>query len=545
MSLDWEQFREIVDYKDQENFKDAQLLDISNKQSFLIEFLTQLLQELKKMRTTSEIVDKYPLAGSLLTKAATHPYFGCTITLAQLLVDSLLHYSKLDLSSKNEDLSMHNNRSVIWCIVRLRRFINVSQHQSREIKRTQTMVRKISELLDVKADRLEPQRITKLTNMCLTLAHSRDACHIIEKLVNCALVEPVSNIHFDGAPPLLSGEFISQLVNNDTQQPITLRTQYLSWPNELKQRIYLHYDEVLEYEVLELIEWFITNITQQNYIPMDTLEAQLKQTNLIQSLQNLPVLGQRALYHLSNYVIRYEHWKLVRLSQCLTHCLNYPFAEDFKLFIENVNFDHLDAQGLYEIVMNYIYEDSSLKDIQRRRNEAWCLALSFNRFTWYCVYHIIQWCREDKSWSQQMEQTLAYLNWLIYPSLDNRESESLLTLRQWVQTSCRNIGLCNEFHKQWPELLNYNAVLIVCFITSIFFSNDHLHADQQISLVQGVLFQKSNFHGTTKNENDPDTALAYLFLDYLNDMESNADSYPSPTFDVKYIKNYILNNICP
>lgn len=74
MSLDWEEFREIVDYKDQENFKDAQLLDISNKQSFLIEFLTQLLQDLKKMRTTSEIVDKYPLAGSLLTKAAVCAY---------------------------------------------------------------------------------------------------------------------------------------------------------------------------------------------------------------------------------------------------------------------------------------------------------------------------------------------------------------------------------------------------------------------------------------------------------------------------------------
>lgn len=250
--------------------------------------------------------------------------------------------------------------------------------------------------------------------MCLTLAHSEDACHIIEKLVSCALVEPASNVHFDGAPPLLSGEFIYQLVNNDTQQPITLRTQYLSWPNELKQKIYLHYDEVLEFEVLELIEWFISSTIQQKYISIESLEVQLKQTNFLQSLQNLPVLGQRALYHLSKYVIQYQHWNLVRLFQCLTRCLNYPLIEDFKAFIENANLDHLNAQGLYEIIVNFVYEDSSMKDIQRRRNEAWCLTLSFHRFTWYCVYQIIQWSREDRSWSQQVKiKRLGQISYLL------------------------------------------------------------------------------------------------------------------------------------
>ncbi|CAO3629466.1 unnamed protein product [Mucor hiemalis] len=435
MSLDWEQFREIVEYKNEEEFKHAQLMNISNNQSFLTDFLAQLLQEFKKLRTTSEIVDKFPLAGSLLTKAATHPYFGCTTTIAQLLVDSLLHYSKLDLSSRNEDLSAHNNRSVIWCIVRLRRFINVSQRQDRAGQTTQIMVGKISELLESKADRLEPQIITKLTDVCLTLSHSGDARHIIEKLVNCAFLKSALGEHFDCAQPVLSTKFIYHLAIIDTQQPISLRTLYLSWPNELKQKIYLHHDQVLEFEILELIEWFISI----KYIPMETLEIQLKQTSFIQLLQNSPALVQRALYHLSKYIIQYQRWNLVRLSQCLHRCLKFPLSENCKTFVENANLDLLNSHGLYGTIMNYIYGDGSLEDIPERRNEAWCLSLSFHRFTWYCVYQIVQWCKADKPWSQQMEQNLIYLNWLVYPSLDNRESDSLSVLRQWVQTSCSKL----------------------------------------------------------------------------------------------------------
>lgn len=35
----------------------------------------------------------------------------------------------------------------------------------------------------------------------------------------------------------------------------------------------------------------------------------------------------------------------------------------------------------------------------------------------------------------QMEDILVYVNWIIYPSMDNRESESLSHLRNWIQSS--------------------------------------------------------------------------------------------------------------
>lgn len=34
-----------------------------------------------------------------------------------------------------------------------------------------------------------------------------------------------------------------------------------------------------------------------------------------------------------------------------------------------------------------------------------------------------------------MEHILVYINWIIYPSMDNRESQSLSYFRNWIQSN--------------------------------------------------------------------------------------------------------------
>ncbi|KAG2209984.1 hypothetical protein INT47_003420, partial [Mucor saturninus] len=480
MFLQWDQLEEILEFRKHHNDKHAQLNNIVQNIDFLESFFTQLLEELKLCSTSDETMDKYPNAGPLLTLASTHPYMGFSPVIATLLINCLLEYSKINFESDASlDTTAPKDKPTVWCIIRLRRFISMSYINDTK-KTTRTIVQQITSLLDKNRKQLNAQKITKLANTCMNLIHEREVFVLIEKLVDCALNDSEPSLYIDLPNPLLSDEFIYRLLQEDTSLT-TMRTQYLKWPIELKIKLLHNYPDMFEIEILNFIENYTASM---DYISLDDLIGQYMKNDFVQLLQKSSYLACRFISTLSDYTIQFQSWKLVKLGQCMNYCLRTQIFELCRREIDNATFQHVEAHAIHNAISNYIFGSGSSIHISNRRNEAWCISLSFTRFTWYCVYRLVQWnTNDDNLWSSEMEDILIYVNWIICPSMDNRESESLSRLRNWIQSSQR---LYDDLPKRCQNLLNCNGIIIACFITSIFFSADHLHVDHQISLIQGI-----------------------------------------------------------
>jgi hypothetical protein len=232
----------------------------------------------------------------------------------------------------------------------------------------------------------------------LGLIHEKEAYKIIEKLVNCAFADASAQHRPD---PILSDQFVYQLVVDDDTNH-TLRKHYLNyWPDDLKIKLLENYNDLLEIELLNLKE---TYILENNYTPLDNLYKQLTQNKFIQLLQLSPFLSQQSLQKLAEYITQFKNWRLVRLGQCVTRCLNTTkLSRACGKVVENATFQHTEAGQVHDALINYIYGQGSHLDIHKRRNEAWCLALSFTRFIWYCVYQLVEWCKKDNEpWTSKV-----------------------------------------------------------------------------------------------------------------------------------------------
>ncbi|KAG2235006.1 hypothetical protein INT48_000248 [Thamnidium elegans] len=383
MLLDWDRFKTILQKED----KDIQLALVRNNVQFLIEFLTQLLLELKQCESSIKTVEKFPHAGPALTLASIHPYIAYTPHIATLVVTCLIE-------------------SVIWCITRLRRFLSVEREDTRD---TETIINHISDLIDSKGTQLNAQKISKLTDTCLSLIHEKRSFGMIEKLVQRALDYSRMTLS-DG---LLSDEFIYQLAQSDQ-----MKSCYISWSQTLKIELLLNHQDLLEIKVLNLIETCIK-------LDDASMQAQLMQDDCIELLQISDELSKRFIRLFSEHVVQFHSWKLNKLIQCVYRCVKVPLFQLCQQEIEKATFVHVETHALYDIICKYVYAEGSVLDVPYRRNEAWCLSISFTRFLWYCVYRLIKWTqRENDPWTDQMEDILVYINWVIYPSMDNRESQS-------------------------------------------------------------------------------------------------------------------------
>lgn len=296
-----------------------------------------------------------------------------------------------------------------------------------------------------------------MTDTCISLVHEKEAFSLIEKLVDCALNDSVPSPHLDLPDPKLSDEFIYNLLRDDDTLTM-IRTHYLRWPKELKIKLLHNYDDMFEIEVLNLIEAYTT--TQIEYKSLDDLIDQYSQNDFIQLLQTSSYLAHRFICILSDYIIQFQNWKLVKLGQCMNRCLRTQLFELCRREIDNATFQHVETHDIHNVISSYIFGNGPNTHIENRRNEAWCLVLSFTRFTWYCIYRLVQWKENgDKIWSSQvhmkkkwepnnwginnmilmvfsqMEDILVYVNWITYPAMNNGESESLSYFRNWIQTS--------------------------------------------------------------------------------------------------------------
>ncbi|KAI7904187.1 uncharacterized protein BX663DRAFT_550586 [Cokeromyces recurvatus] len=467
MSLDWERCKTIL------KRNNDSLLDIIQHQDYLKAFFTRLLRILKETETANACAELYPEAGPLLTLASTHSYIGYNPLLASLVIACLIEYSKLDPDTLQDKTFLSRDdskyRSIIWCIIRLRRFI----HTAQDDLNTYDLIKQITHRISDK--KLSSHTITRLTDMSLALVHEKEAWPLIEKLVYYAVDHIPFNItdpvHFNKPEPILSILFIDSLTNPDS----ILRTLYLQWPHDLKIKLYMNYEQVLEMEVLNLIERYL-RLQTDCYEPLDHLyRTMLENEDIIQVLTSYPTLIHLFFDTFLMYLAQFRDWRIVRIGQCCILCLLFEQREstDYNNLVRLLACKEW-RNDAYSDITDYIYAGSK-ETMLLRRDMAWCLSLTSFPFLYRCIFELVEWNRQkSERWTSKMENELIYINWVIYPSMDVRQSQSLSDLRSWIQFS---LDLYHDLPKIWRTLLNSNGSILACFMIALldFYSDIEEH----------------------------------------------------------------------
>lgn len=435
--------------------------------------------------------------------------------MARNLITCLLEYSKLDLEP-TENLSLPTlERSTLWCIVRLRRFL--SAYKNEGTANIDRLVNQVSEA--IKSKQLSTETTTRLLDKCIALVDQKKAFSIIEMLVKQALSqEDADPLHFNVRKQLFSDRFVYHLFKNETENGLALRDHYLGWSNDIKIQLLIQTDDALEMEILDLIH----DYTQpRKYHNPDEIDDSLRKKELIRLAQLSPKLSERLVQVLSKYVDMLRDWRVVQLVQCILCCLPIELYQQCKMATKKYTNDS--AQAVYHLLSNHVYS-GPLQNIPERRTMAWCISMSLRRTVWHCVNRIIEWCKNRTKWTKELNNTLEFINWIIYPSLDNRQQESFLELRNWIY-SCQGTNNLNENFKKFPTILfNNNGMVIACFVTA-FLMSDCVQTDQLESLLRGIFTLPSQENSKTKN-NGLDFGAFYLFLDCMHDIQTHKDHYP-------------------
>ncbi|OBZ86186.1 hypothetical protein A0J61_05758 [Choanephora cucurbitarum] len=405
MILDWKRFEKVIEY-DKEHKDKHQYLD------------------LKSFQTASQCVEQFPNAGMLLTQASIHPYIAYNTAIAKLLISDLIEYSKLDLETLDiddqYDLSTNEHKSIRWCVIRLRRLVSVSP--TNETENSQDgLIEKINNLLDLNKDKLNRSSLNRLADQCVVLLYSERSTVVLEKL----LLQILSASNNEPTKSLLPNEFVYSLAYQIIDATDT-HTHFQQWSIELKTELLLKHNELLVIQILSFMLLFLES--QTNYENLDELCQKLSKNELLQLVSISSDLKKAFIGIFSTYTVQLSDWRLIRALQCIYRILQYS-----PLVQSSAEKDTLPSER-YNHMLNFIYGDA-FKDITNRRNIIWCYSLSSIQFMWQCVNSLVQWCQQDLPWTSNMENVLAYVNWIIYPSLDHRESQSLYDLRSWIQSS--------------------------------------------------------------------------------------------------------------
>ncbi|KAI8636365.1 hypothetical protein BD408DRAFT_93770 [Parasitella parasitica] len=426
-----------------------------------------------------------------------------------------MEYAKLNLEPTNNHPIASN--SDLWCIIRLRRLISVEKSQTSNVD---ILIAKILELLD-KQDSNSAALNKRISNACLGLVHEEKAFPVIERFVCLALSQreevTADLINFDPPQRLLSDQFLSHLAANDC-----LRKQaVICWSNETKTRLLLHYSELLDTEILDLIALYIY---PNNYTSIHAIQQQLCQYHLLKIAMSSSALSEILIAKLASYVVLLADWRVVRIMQSVYRILET--ARSCKIFTEFISQE-------FKSLSNYIY-NGSLTSIETRRNMIWCLSLASIRNIWPLIDTLVNWVQTSDLWSCVQEDILVYVNWIICPTNDNRESRSFDDLKSWIQSN-QGKGLFHNLASLWRKLFSGNAVILSLFVISIL---NQFSSDQQISLIQTIYFSSvvegDDPISRTVDDKKNNMANIYILLDSLEDLESMI-----PTVNVPHIINHI------
>ncbi|KAL7309787.1 hypothetical protein PS15m_010627 [Mucor circinelloides] len=404
MALEWEQFDSVLQSK--------QLDSILTNQPSILSFLNQLHTNLKELNTSNQCYEIYPQIGPLLTRASIHPYIGHDPSITKLVLSCLLEYAKLDLDPSAEDKA--TPKSSLWCIVRLRRLIHVATETSPDI------VAQISTLLDKQTDNSSTVWNSKLLRACVGLVHEERAFPVIERFVRLALPQRdiVDPVHFDPPQPLLPNQLLSHLAMDSALH----KHAVACWSNDLKSRLLLNYNELLDTELLDLISELIQS---DRYDNLHAIQRKISQHHLLQVATTSPILSEILMTKLASCVILLLDWKVVRIMQSVYRILEAGLSR--KIFTKFMP-HKLDS------ILDFIHS-GPLDGIESRRNIAWCTSLASIRNVWPLVNTLVNWNQTSDLWTCVLEDALIHINWIICPTRDNRESQSLSDLKGWIQSN--------------------------------------------------------------------------------------------------------------
>ncbi|KAF1802123.1 hypothetical protein FB192DRAFT_1376360 [Mucor lusitanicus] len=367
MALEWEQFDSILQHE--------QLDSILNNQPFIVSFLDQLYTNLKELDTSNQCYEIYPQAGPLLTRASIHPFIGHDPSITKLVLSCLLEYAKLDLDPLLDNETIP--KSHLWCIIRLRRLLHVATTDT-----SLDFVAQISARLDKQTSSSTAALNSRLLEACLGLVHEERAFPVIERCVHLALPRQssVDPAHFDPPPQTLLPDPLLRHLAMDS----ALHTHAIvCWSNDLKSRLFLHYDELLDTELLDLISECIELDQYQS------LQQHISQHHLLQLAITCPDLSRMLMTKLASYVVLLLDWKVVRIMQSA-----YRFLEaglSCRLFAEFMPHQ-------FDSISKFVFS-GPLESTESRRNIAWCASLASIRDVWPLVRTLVEWNQTSGLWT--------------------------------------------------------------------------------------------------------------------------------------------------
>ncbi|GAN08742.1 hypothetical protein MAM1_0220c08258 [Mucor ambiguus] len=330
--------------------------------SKLLNNLHSVCVEFERAKHVKSVLRNLSSSGNPIDSSFSHDP-----NIAKLVLSCLLEYAKLDLdpSLDNETIP----KSHLWCIIRLRRLIHVAAETLPD------SIAQISARLDEQTSNSTIASNSRLWEACLSLVHEERAFPVIERFVHLALPRQdiVDLTHFDPPQPLLPDRFLSHLAMDNA-----LHTHAIAcWSNDLKSRLLLNHNELLDTELVDLISEFIKS---DQYHNLPTMQQNISQHHLLQAAITCPILSRMLMTKLASYVVLLLDWKVVRIMQSVYRSLEAGLS--CKLFAD-FNTHQFDS------ISKFIYS-GSLDSLGSRRNLAWCVSLASIRDVWPLVRLLIQ-----------------------------------------------------------------------------------------------------------------------------------------------------------
>ncbi|KAK4513730.1 uncharacterized protein ATC70_005735 [Mucor velutinosus] len=238
-------------------------------------------------------------------------------------------------------------KSNLWCIIRLRRLIHVATETSPDF------IVQLSARLDKQTNSSAIVSNSRISEACLGLVHEERAFPVIERFVRLALPQQgmVDPAHFDPPRLLLPDQLLRHLAVDSALHKHVIAC----WSNDLKSRLLLNYNELLDTELLDLISEFIES---DQYQDLHTMQHSISQHHLLQVTITCPILSRMLVTKLASYTVLLSNWKVVRLMQSVYRILEA--GPSCKLFTEFMPHQ-------FDSISRFIYS-GPLDSVESRRN---------------------------------------------------------------------------------------------------------------------------------------------------------------------------------
>ncbi|CDH57963.1 predicted protein [Lichtheimia corymbifera JMRC:FSU:9682] len=541
--MEWDHFRQTLGQGQPDRIKLKLLLD---KTAFIIDFLSRLLELCRQCQTHEEIVALYPQASQALTLASDHPYLAARPDIARLLVSCLLEYSKFQYAEEGNTLQQHG-LSITWCIARLRRLINNSSTRGDSKEMIEQKVAKISQKLDdgLASGNLQMARIHELFDMALFLIHEQPIIPLIQKLTESAIRLHERNSrrrHWEALTPcsdnddddeedglfqnaddddddddtmLLSPSFLNRLCEHDDM----LWNLYCNWSRDLKFRLWKHHPEIIRAELMQVLHNYASQTT---YVANADIDLYMIDSEVAAALAHEPAVSQAIFKIMTELLLEHGDWRIYRAWRHLVTATAHQFVP--------AGLEEIDkSDDIKTTLSNYIY-GGSIHEIRLLRGQAWLWILVHPEWVFQWTQELVN-QRYDRGsthfWNKD-EKSTGILCWLLYPSDDDRLTDTLESFRSWLQHTLQDAHssatrMSDAFYGSLEEIFCGNVIVALCMTMSILVRLPAWSNQEYVNMLDSAL-------SISRSETPrPCKSGYFLFLDMMPLWKK---SFPSSTLQV-------------